>query len=414
MKKGIIGIILIVVILGIIIFLLISNIGHIFDVINKWLASPTGGRVENVVSSTMEGLKELYQSFSRVMDIILYPEKVIYYEEAKPTEETVTYRYGIELETSPPPFLLIQNQDQDKAIIMSYPVLFQFKYSIPFDKELIINFTCYYKPSYNKLCFIGFYDQKDLLTSSFFGSGFRMLACQIPKMEINLSMEKCSGIVESGFYLDVSLIANIQNIETKSIYRFLVVNEKIVRDSLIKNINIYKYLGLDSSKYDTAYYTGLLDFPKIDIVRAGKIYEYPIVLFDNVSYDIIIVILRPIENIDLVENISINLDYPHSLNISYLDPVSGECKNTLNLDFGYYNLICDEDKRCIVNISDLTSFLKYKQYYSNRGILVYLPLCISNREGAPFDYAEVIIFAKTIYNYILTKDTRVYYYPSII
>ena len=407
MKKSILGTILVVIVLGLVIYLFISNMGNIFNSIKSWSASPTGGKVSSAVESSLENLRKLYQSFEKTMDIMLNPEKAIYYEESKPSEEVVHYSYGISLESLDVPSLAIYSN----GAVMGYPVLFSFKYSVPLDKNLNVNFLCDYEVSYSKKCFLGFVEEEEILSLNIFGSGSRILVCNIPTMNINVSNKSCSSIVNTGFYMDVKLLTSIKNIETKSVYRFLTINEKILVEALSRDVNVYKYLGLEAEKYDKAYYTGLLDFPKINIVRVGKTYGYPIVIFDSYSYDVIGLSLRPINNIEKIKEISVNIDYPNSVNILYLDPSSGECKNSLNFNFGYYNLMCS-GKKCSVTINDEISFKNYKKRYFDRGIFVYIPLCVSNNiEKSSFDYADVLVTANAVYDYVLTESTRVYYYP---
>ncbi|MEM0333730.1 MAG: hypothetical protein QXX30_04720, partial [Candidatus Aenigmatarchaeota archaeon] len=380
-------------------------------------------RISLAVDEQILGIrKTIEETVSRIRSIMENPELAYIENRAESVAATSAYRYMFEIEDInkiPVDYTFYLDSDSILKLSIKY-LYYAIRSSLPLDSNIKMYFNayCLIRPRFKldclttdslselgkKVIYDGaefFFDEKN----NFYENiqvpeyGIKNIKCLIPTISINIS--NCEEISYGRLYFQNNFLILISNITTKTIYKFLVVDENVLINSLYENKNIYQYLKLDEREYDVGYFDGFLDFPKINILRLSVLSEYPIIRFrdlTNVS-DTIYISFKNINELYDVSDFEIEIIYnPNHIKVS-LDPQFEGIKTT------FYDLTCEEyigKVNCKVTfkkIPDDFNRNRYIIFYRNEKFdkfFFFIPIIISFTENF-VEYSEVIINAKATY-----------------
>ncbi|MEM1782755.1 MAG: hypothetical protein QW483_02645, partial [Nanopusillaceae archaeon] len=361
--------------------------------------------------------KTIEETINRIKFIIENPELAYIESRAESVAARDSYRYMFEIEDiNKLPIDYTFYSDSDSTIKLSTKYLYYaIKSSLPINSNIKMYFNayCLTRPIFkldcltsNSLLELGrkviydniefFFDEKN----NFYRNnqvpeyGIQNIRCTVPTIYINIS--NCEEILYKKLYFQNNFLVLISNITTRTIYKFLVVDESVLINSFYENKDIYAYLKLDKREYDLGYFDGFLDFPKINILRLGVLSEYPVIRFRNLNEvsDTIYISLKNINELYDISNFEIEIKYnPNHIKIS-LDP------QFKGIQTAIYDLTCKEyiEKiNCKVNFKKIPDDFDRNKYiilYKNENFdkfFFFIPIVISFVEFV--EYSEVIITA---------------------
>ncbi|MEM4460799.1 MAG: hypothetical protein QXY70_01520, partial [Nanopusillaceae archaeon] len=365
--------------------------------------------------------KTIEETINRIKFIIENPELAYIESRAESVAARDSYRYMFEIEDiNKLPIDYTFYSDSDSTIKLSTKYLYYaIKSSLPINSNIKMYFNayCLTRPIFkldcltsNSLLELGrkviydntefFFDEKN----NFYRNnqvpeyGIQNIRCTVPTIYINIS--NCEEILYKKLYFQNNFLVLISNITTRTIYKFLVVDESVLINSFYENKDIYAYLKLDKREYDLGYFDGFLDFPKINILRLGVLSEYPVIRFRNLNEvsDTIYISLKNINELYDISDFEIEIKYnPNHIKIS-LDP------QFKGIQTAIYDLTCKEyiEKiNCKVNFKKIPDDFDRNKYiilYKNENFdkfFFFIPIVISFVEFV--EYSEVIITAKATY-----------------
>ncbi|MEM4773147.1 MAG: hypothetical protein QW648_04035, partial [Nanoarchaeales archaeon] len=389
----------------------------------------------SVEKQILEIRKTIEETINRIRFIIENPELAYIESRAESIATRNAYRYIFEVEDiNKLPVDYIFYSDSDSVIRLPKKYLYYaIRSSLPInsDIKMYYNAYCLIKPEFKLDCLtedslseLGkrvsydntefFFDEKnnfheDIQVSEY---GIQNIKCYIPMISINTS--NCEEMLWYGrLHFQNKFLILISNITTKTIYKFLVVDENVLINSLYENKDIYEYLKLDRREYDVGYFDGFLDFPKINILRLGVLSEYPVVRFRNITNvaDVIFISLKNIEETYDILDFEVEIIFdPNHIKVSLDSTFEG-------IQTAFYNLTC---KEYLGKISCKVIFRKRPDYFNrNRYIILYrneyfdrffffIPIKISFTENF-VEYSEVIISARANYGIEKSIDTSLEY-----
>ncbi len=406
----------------VIIVLLLIGIGiiwwfygsEILSYLSKVSVSPRSP-AQNVVQGGKSLWESFYSSLNTVYNIISDPES--YYRKYMLTESTEvseeTKRYYILLSESSSAPGVVRTVSNDTYVATSSIISYIFSYNLPSSlNNLQVSFTCnnslpILSCFYSENSTIGFVNQSSADPSNINFNNFQGIAyirCTIPEFKINASL--CKGVNETGFKIYNKLEAIFNNVETYSVYNFLVVNSDLAYDANLKGITVYQSLGL-IGKYDVAVSYGIYNLPYIQIARAAKVSGHPVLIFEKeTSYDVILLSISSLQNMESISKFSVRFIYnPNKVIISYIS--SNGCSNSFDFGNDLFKISCSQNS-CEIYISE--KYLK-KMQKENRLLIVAIPICItpgSNFQG----YETVYINSTMLYSYKIVGSGSVEYIGS--
>ncbi|MEM4915318.1 MAG: hypothetical protein QXT85_01035, partial [Nanopusillaceae archaeon] len=387
----------------------------------------------SVEEQILEIRKTIEETINRIRFIMENPELAYIESRAESIATRNAYRYMFEIEDInklPIDYVLYSDSDQILLLPVKY-LYYAIRSSLPIGSNIKMYFNayCLIRPRFRLDCLTAdslsklgkeviydntkfFFDEEN----NFYKNvevpeyGVQNIRCTIPTIYINIS--SCEEISYRGFYFQNNFLILVSNITTKTVYKFLVVDESVLINSFYENRDIYDYLKLDRREYDVGYFDGFLDFPKINILRLGVLSEYPVIRFRNINNvsDTIYISFKNIKELYDVSDFEIEIKYnPDHITIS-LDPQFKGIQTTL------YELTCIEDvgkincKVIFRKIPDDFNRNKYIILYRDRAdkFLFFVPIVISFKENF-IEYSEVIINAKATYGIEKKATTNLEY-----
>ncbi|MEM1634459.1 MAG: hypothetical protein QW714_01935 [Nanopusillaceae archaeon] len=387
----------------------------------------------SVEEQVLEIKKTIEETINKIRFIMENPELAYIESRAESIATRNAYRYMFEIEDInklPIDYVLYSDSDQILSLSIKY-LYYAIRSSLPIGSNIKMYFNayCLIRPRFRLNCLTAdslsklgkevIYDNTEFFfdeENNFYKNvevpeyGVQNIRCTIPTIYINIS--NCEEISYRRFYFQNNFLILVSNITTKTIYKFLVVDESVLINSFYEKRDIYDYLKLDRREYDVGYFDGFLDFPKINILRLGVLSEYPVIRFRNINNvsDIIYISFKNIEELYDVSDFEIEIKYnPNHITIS-LDPQFKGIQTTL------YELTCIENvgkincKVTFRKIPDDFNRNKYIIFYRDRNdkFLFFIPIVISFKENF-VEYSEVIINAKATYGIEKKATTNLEY-----
>lgn len=437
-RAGILGLFVLICLLVLVGYAAIST----KDFVERYVRGASGTVVTGAVGATIESIKNLYTSFQQTMDIVMNPWKYMYeVEEAKPSDEVIREQYGVfisPLSQLSYAIFKCKNKDCNDVIIPSVYLISYINYNFP--KKRKIEFSCNISTTYDE-CF----SKKSCKVSKKVIEGKEgVLAQQINiTLEFNKDLAECHDcptfsdletciekpviFKDYGFRVTVTLKANF-SVEANTTFRSLITTDTILAEAISRKKSIYDILGIDSTKYDIAYYTGLLGFPHVDVSRLGKKHNYPIILFgdDIESYDVLLFGVQ-LNNIKSINDLKLYIFTSSGIDLGYLNLEDGKCKDkyryevvfegsdvlfSINCTEKYtkmYDSTKGEEHICYINIT--REFMNmYKKNYGDT-LKFIIPICLKEKGTFIGDYGELLVQAHINYTYETFVSSEVSYIP---
>ncbi|HIP66712.1 MAG TPA: hypothetical protein EYH09_01120 [Candidatus Nanopusillus sp.] len=227
-----------------------------------------------------------------------------------------------------------------------------------------------------------------------------------------------------GFRAEVTLKANF-NVEANTTFRSLVTTDTVLSEAISRKKSIYNVLNIDSTKYDVAYYTGLLDFPHVSISRLGRNYNYPIILFgeNTESYDVLLFGIRELDNIKSINNLKVYIFTSEGIDLNYLNLENGKCENNYRYEFKIddsktlFSINCREQSSNLEgekHYCDVKITKKFVDNYRRRDgdpLKFIIPICLRKKETFIGDYGELLVRAYINYTYEVSASSEIPYTP---
>lgn len=410
MKGGIGDVILLIILIVLVIVVIFMFKDFFINLFYKFMGLPG-------VAPTVQGVQQageaIYKSLSTVYTIITNPYGYAaqFYQPSQPAQQVAEYQYSISLQS--PSINTMYSMSYSNNIAVTNPIVLPYilsyyipsgqNYEYPADLECENSLANVYGN-----CTINFQSTSSASPSSLLlqSSGMRIVICSIPSIEFNLT--QCPYLYGNSVYLVNELKIILHNINTYTVYRALVADENIVAYAVAEEESIYNILGLNPSSYDTGVYYGLLNFPKIDISRAGFSTGFPMIIFNASQpyYDVFYIYLKYVSNIVDIKDFNIKLIYdPSKINVLYFN--NGECTDNFFLNLTYYWIDCNGNE-CNIGIDqDLWNFFREN---SQLGIVGFIPVCVTPNTNFR-EYTDIAIIANVTYDYELTSSMGIEYVP---
>jgi len=355
-------------------------------------------------------------------------------EEAKPSDDVIREQYGVSIgPLSPLSYAIFKCKNKTCSDVEVSDVYLVSYINYNFLDKRKIEFSCDISTTYDE-CFSKFCELSKKTVEGKKG----ILAQQIKIiLKFNKDIPTCHDCPsfsdpndcikkpvifrDYGFRVTVTLKATF-DVEANTTFRSLITTDTVLAEAISRKKSIYDILDIDSTKYDVAYYTGLLGYPHVDISRLGKKYNYPIILFgENIeSYDVLLFGVRGLDNIKSINDLKIYIYTSRGIDLGYLNLKDGKCDNRYQYEVKFdnseilFSIDCSsgpegEKHICYIKISK--EFLDmYKKNYGNT-LKFLIPICLKEKETFVGDYGELLVQAYINYTYGISISSEIPYIP---